>query len=96
MSQHNFNAQLSNGIRVRVRCGWDRPLQYLFLDVETICAKEEDERTVYSNLMETNPALTVEQVGQRLATLQIAVPAGLLDQLREDQRQNMGNSTRNW
>lgn len=78
MSQRIFKSNALTAIT-----GWDRPLQRHFL----VVTSAEDE-TVYSNLNEANPAMTILQIVERLMSFKMALPATLLADLRADREAN--------
>lgn len=82
MSQHKFTRGAYTVIT-----GWDRPLAHCFLVVYL----GTRHRPVYSNLNEPSGGLTVDEVGARLATLNIAPPPQLLANLAADKAANVGN-----
>lgn len=98
MSQHTFTspAERNNtGKPLQILCGWDRPLQYQHLTIETQADKPADEVIVYCNLLESAP-LEVEDVQDRLQSFGITPPEGLLAELFQDEVQNVGNKHKNW
>jgi hypothetical protein len=99
MSQHTFTspAESNNtGKPLQILCGWDRPLQYQHLTIETKCANPVDELIVYCNLQEPGGGLELEQVAERLESFGITPPEGLLAELDQDERQDMGNKYKDW
>jgi hypothetical protein len=89
MSQHIFMRG-----RVRVVAGWDRPLQEHFLTVT------RDGDVLYSNL--TDPALedgggmSAALVIEKLLALRLAPPPQLFEQLRRDERDDVGNAVNHY
>lgn len=80
MSQRTFQ----HG-RFRVRTGWDSPLQHHFLFVD------DGGDCVFSNLMRSNPAMTVAEIKAELERLNISSPPSLEDDLKQDQVDDAGS-----
>ncbi len=98
---------MAGGVRVVVDAGWDRPLGYHYLNVERLDVdREAEERLVYASLYDAalfdqgrgrlRGGMTVEELEAKLESLQVTVPPGFLEALREDQRLNVGNAMREW
>jgi hypothetical protein len=85
MSQRTFTSNNKTALT-----GWDRPLQYFFLVIE------ERDRTIYSNLDEANPALSIEKVFEVLSMFGMPVPATLREDLLDDRRGNAGNTVHHY
>jgi hypothetical protein len=96
MSQHIFRGRTSSGQLVEILCGWDRPLQYHHLTIETVCLNPDEDRVIYTNLQERDPALNVDDIEAKCIELGIAIPAGLLAALDQDEVENVGNGRRDW
>lgn len=92
MSQHYLDGITPNGI-VTILVGWDRPLSYFFMVIES---PQQDE-PMYSNLDEDDPAsLTLEHFQQVLErfnikniSLQPKHPSGLYEKLIKDRERNI-------
>ena len=78
-----------------VLCGWDRPMQQYFLVIEyeelTDDITDED-AYIYSNLFDESP-MQQELVyfQQKLDAFGIKLPKSMMDQVREDRLNNVGN-----
>jgi hypothetical protein len=62
--------------------GWDRPLQYHFLDIYQRDHPERD--PIFSNLYLLNPSMTLEQIADTLETYGITAPPTLFADLHLD------------
>jgi hypothetical protein len=69
--------------------GWDRPLQYHFLDIYQRDHPERD--PIFSNLYLLNPSMTLEQIADTLKTYGITAPQTLFADLNEDALADRGN-----
>lgn len=93
MSRHLY-CTTHQGKPVTVALGFDRPLQGFFLTVGTGDGAEAD---VYCNL--DDPVLfpwgglppTLDPLLRQLRRLQICVPFAMVEEVRRDQRHNVGN-----
>jgi len=86
MSQHTFETGT-----YLVQTGWDRPLQYYFLNIY----RRADDALVYSNLHDpllVGGAMTTAQIAAKLAALDITPPRQLLANLARDGMVNAGNA----
>jgi hypothetical protein len=72
-----------------VSAGWDRPLQFHFLDIYQ--RDQPDSDPIFSNLYLQHPAMTLEQIADTLNAYGIAAPQTLLHDLRMDAEQNRGD-----
>ena len=78
-----------------VLCGWDRPMQQYFLVIEyeelTDDISDED-AFIYTNLFDES-AMQQELIyfQQKLDALGIKLPKSMMDQVREDRINNVGN-----
>ncbi len=52
MSQYIFEAHTKNGNKVEVLLGWDNPLEYFFMVIDS----DDSDEPLYSNLFESDPA----------------------------------------
>src|SRR5215831_11356782 len=69
--------------------GWDRPLQYYFLDVYQ--RDHPDQDPIFSNLDLLNPSMTLEQIADTLTTYGITAPPTLFADLHLDALVNRGD-----
>lgn len=84
-------------VPVQVLCGWDRPLQYFFLNVETYVPHYPQlEVSVFDNLRHGDGRMTLQQVITTLNRLGISYPAGLEPALADQQARNAGNEHPAW
>lgn len=102
MSQHCFNST-HEGQPVQITMGWDRPLQGFFMFIARTSAAPvddhdvEDDGMVYSNLYDEELLPSrgfAEDVGYfqtKLQTLGLQVPERMLQEIRNDRAQNVGN-----
>lgn len=93
MSQNNFTTSSVAG-PVRVRAGWDAPLQELFCSVERLEGADEAGelpecffRTSYAN---------VKEMVECLAGAHIALPAGFIQAVSHDVESRSGNVLRDF
>ncbi|CQH79366.1 hypothetical protein ACQ69I_003293 [Yersinia enterocolitica] len=92
MSQHYLEGITPNG-NVTILVGWDRPLSYFFMVIES----QQLDEPLYSNLYEVDPAsLTLEYFQQVLErfnikniSLQPEHQSGLYEQLIKDRERNI-------
>lgn len=84
-------------VPVQVLCGWDRPLKYFFLQVEThVPLYPELEVSLFDNLRLPDERMSIEQVMSALERLGIAHPAGLREQLAAQQRADLSHDQPEW
>ena len=100
MSRHTFHTE-HNGRPVEVAAGWDRPLQGFFMTVLYTDDPEDqavqDYEYAFNNLTQLLPhPRTFDGFADILASLAIALPEGMTDDIIKDGRVNMGNKIRNW
>lgn len=106
MSQHCFETTAADGQLVAVLGGWDRRLSGFFVMVELLACEgtadkgeqgEGEDQYLYSNLSDPNLiasmgyADNLEYFEGVLEKLGIKVPQAMLDGIREDAAQNVGN-----
>jgi hypothetical protein len=82
MSQRRFGND-----EFAVVTGWDRPLQYLFLEIY----HRDRDTPILSNLYRHDPAMTLQDIEATLTAYGVAAPPTLLRDLANDQAQNRGN-----
>jgi hypothetical protein len=82
MSQRRFGTD-----EFAVVTGWDRPLQYLFLEIY----HRDQDTPIFSNLYRRDSAMTLQDIEATLTAYGIAAPPTLLRDLANDQAQNRGN-----
>lgn len=96
MSQHYFHAPATEKRAALVgMAGWDKPLQYFFLDVYRNYGSR-DEALVYDNLEDATLAdprrgMTLAEIEDRLAELEVTPPPTLIANLQRDKHENAGN-----
>ncbi len=92
MSRHFIHLEYCQR-KITVVAGYDRPLRQLFLHVlYADLAPREDEQFVYDSLLEPKLDWTdINTVADKLATLGIEVPTGMIEQIYLDQCANAGN-----
>lgn len=95
MSQHVFHSTLLTKQAVRVQAGWDRPLQYYYLVVETVCDKEEEEKVICASPLGRGWH-NVDAIQTALDQLGIAIPRGYLKEVWFDGSLNVGNKRKSW
>lgn len=84
-------------VPVQVLCGWDRPLQYFFLNVETYVPRYPQlEVSVFDNLRHGDGSMTLAEVIATLKRLGITYPEGLEAALLDQQARNAGNENPQW
>ncbi len=84
-------------VPVQVLCGWDRPLQYFFLNVETYVPHYPQlEVSVFDNLRHGDGSMTLAEVLATLGRLGITYPEGLEAALQDQQARNAGNESPEW
>lgn len=100
MSQHRFTTEC-NGSPISILMGYDYPLDGYFMVIERLSTGTDDvsddkdheaDEYLYSNLyeVESHPkSLACYQ--QKLAELNIEVPAQMLEEIIEDRAQRVGN-----
>ena len=94
MSQHFYSTNFQ-GKQIMVLCGWDKPMQQYFLVIEyeelTDDISDED-AYIYSNLFDES-AMQQELIyfQQKLDAFGIMLPKSMMDQVREDRLNNVGN-----
>jgi hypothetical protein len=89
MSQHSFRGLTPEQQNVEVRMGYDRSLNYVFC----VVMKDGDE-TLYSNLSDRNAGTRqqdVEYYRKILLDLGIRVPESLFEEVKQDQKNRIGN-----
>lgn len=68
--------------------GWDSPLKYYFLTIFTVppdtCDFDDEDCIVFSNLGRENPAMSIEEISNKLTEYGIPVPSDLKDRLESD------------
>jgi hypothetical protein len=89
MSQRIFRYQ-----DLEVLTGWDHPLQYYFLVIESqnpLPPEDSEEESldpsdeyVFTNLSLPNPAMTIQQISDKLTALNITPPRSLFEDLHCD------------
>ena len=98
MSQHIFISKTKDNKTVEVFTGWDRPLQGFFLVVEDV--DDGGDQPFFSNLdpecCSVSHPKVYEEFEAFLESMGICLPPGLMDELLEDQRLNVGNKQRTW
>jgi len=103
MTKHFFQAVLPDQ-NLSVDCGWDRPCQHFYLNVERTDAPNDEEPiyiSMYDARLFNRPGpflggLMLDELRERLEELCITPPTGLIDALNEDQRVNRGNAVTTW
>lgn len=98
MSQHEFICKHA-GWDVSVVMGWDRPCQGYFLNVIFLDERDETSGEEHAYLSFHDPDLAgcngfakdPEVLVRKLHALGIAAPARLLDEVRRDGAENVGN-----
>ena len=96
MSQHIYTLN-HLGKTTTVTMGWDRPLGYLFMNVQVqetapVVDMDEDEGFLYSNLNTPTPfSLELDDFLQALDALGITVPTEMYIQVEQDRLNNIGN-----
>ena len=91
MSQRNYKYQDKF-----ISAGWDRPLQYHFLTIFGPDSEDGEETIIFDNLNLPNPAMTVNQIEDKLNELNIPIPIGFLADLIIDSIKNTGNLVVNY
>jgi hypothetical protein len=89
MSQHTFRGLTLEQQNVEVRMGYDRSLNYVFC----VVMKDRDE-ILYSNLSDRNAGTRqkdVEYYRKILLDLGIRVPESLFEEIKQDQKNRIGN-----
>lgn len=80
------------GTPVLVEAGWDRPLGWLFLNVERLDrVGGRDVETVFTNLERTDPSMTVEGIQKTLNDVVGHWPEEWMRAVREDREKKPGN-----
>lgn len=92
MSQIVYQTEDREGRSVEVMTGWDRQLQYHFLNVSRLSDDGEDIELLYTNLNRESPGMRVDEIRIELAERGIAIPSDLVERLEEDRRENRGNT----
>lgn len=96
MSQRTFTRG-----NLSVFAGWDRPLQYFFVVVERVDAKDddEDEGYVFSNLRDRPPGkagMTLDEIKTVLSQNNITPPTTFYADLERDRTNNDGTTIFNY
>jgi hypothetical protein len=75
-----------------VLMGWDKPLQYHFMVIETL---DGDEEPLYSNLDDDHAGLAgrLAHFAKKARTFGIELPPAMLAKLQADEALNLGNAT---
>ena len=96
MSRHIFTTTYKKR-PVKVIMGWDRPLQYFFMDISLLDARDEESSILYDNLREINAF--PKDLGcylDKLKELNIEVPEEMIEEVQNDMLVNAGNKIKNW
>lgn len=82
----------ASGTSVLVEAGWDRPLGWLFLNVERLDrVGGRDVETVFTNLERPDPGMTVEEIQQTLKDVVGHWPEEWMREVKEDRETRPGN-----
>jgi len=80
------------GTPVLVEAGWDRPLSWLFLNVERLDrVGGRDVETVFTNLERPDPGMTVEEIQKTLSDVVGHWPEEWMREVKEDRENRTGN-----
>jgi len=91
MSQIVYQTEDREGRSVEVMTGWDRQLQYHFLNVSRLDDEGEDIELLYTNLDRESPGMSTDEIRTELEERDIPLPSNLIARLEEDRRENRGN-----
>ena len=76
-----------------VLTGWDRPLQYFFLVIESDeDRKRPDGHYTFSNLNRRNPSMTLAEIQDTLESWLIVSPPTLFADLERERERNESNT----
>jgi hypothetical protein len=94
VSQHLFPAKYKDQA-MTVLAGWDRPLQQFFMVIELDAPTDDmtdEEVYLYSNLFDPNSVRKdLDYFTEKLKEFGITLPNLMLDEIRKDCAQNIGN-----
>lgn len=96
MSQHHLT-MLHNGAPIHIQLGWDRALHEFFMHVEKLIAHDDDDEVspyLYSTFEDhelRSGCLNLEYFLDKLRSLDITLPAQMIDDLELDKQKNVGN-----
>lgn len=87
MSQRFFKTA-----KFEVMAGWDRPLQYHFLNITKLDVPEDEDDVVYASLYEGPCGIPLEAIAPKLEEFGItSLPPAFLGDLEADELENRGN-----
>lgn len=92
MSRHFFDCELR--LMVRVRLGYDRPLNQFFLQVERLAghADSDDSPFLYASIDDPDDSGTsLDYYRGKLEQLGLRVPDSMFDAVAQDAARNAGN-----
>lgn len=91
MSRHRFKTT-HQGHPISVDMGWDRPLKGFFMVVQRDDAKVDEDTFLFDNLtQEVSHPCTLDPFLEELDRLNVAIPNEMLDEIRRDSEENVGN-----
>ena len=99
MSQHRYETRLADGTPVTVTAGWDRPLGWLYLNIEGPLddPRSDEDGFFYSNLHDVRaPTTDWSYFVGKLSAYGIVLPEMMTAAIARDMANNVGNHEVNW